>query len=370
MTRRSEDLHALAEKLQAFLLGTGWVEGRVSNGLRFFHPPQTLGIQGKFSVALPDDPARPGVSGMLQGTANTLQELYGYGSVGDMLDRAVTLNTETAPARLVSRFVDLSTRHGSMPLYALGEYLTQLEKSIYNSAKFKLGGSGSKVKAVAQQFTKECHFLQTREGSFVASVEVPSSTLRQGDLFGNDAVESAQVCSSMFSAIDFLNARVLNNEEPLDTDAALADAIALFDVELLDCLSKMLIAPSMQAIDFALEVGSSLRTSSTGNMTVEKVGRLKDYVAFIKKHFRDEDDVVVSGSIVELRSRDPAGNRNYILLVAKYHGDRTYISATLDNDQYQRAVDAHKRKLPVTLRGNATRLKTHVRITEIFEFTA
>jgi hypothetical protein len=370
MTRRADDLNALAEKLQAFLEGAGWMQGRSSNGMRFFHPPQALGIQGKFSVALPDDPARPGVSGLLQGTADTLQELYGYRSVGDMLDRAVILNVDGGPARLTSRFVDLSTRQGSMPLHALGEYLTQLEKSLYNSAKFKLGDGGGKVNAVAQQFTKECLFLQTRQGSFVASVEVPSSTLRQGDLFGNESVESAQVCSSMFSAIDFLNERVLNDDEPLDTDAALADAIALFDVELLDCLSKMLIAPSMQAIDFALEVGRSLRTSSTGTMTGEKVERLKDYVAFIKKHFRGEDDVVVSGSIVELRSRDPAGNRNYILLVAKYHGDRTYISATLDNDQYQRAVDAHRRKLPVTLRGNATRLKTHVRITEVLEFSA
>lgn len=172
----------------------------------------------------------------------------------------------------------------------------------------------------------------------------------------------------MFSAINFLTDRVLNDAERLDSDAALADAIALFDVELLDSLAKMIIAPSMRTIEFTLEVGTSLRTTSTGTITNEKADRLKEYVAFIKKHLRGEDDVAVTGSIVELRSRDPAGNKNHIMVVTKYHGDRTFISATLNNDQYQQAVDAHKKKRMVTLRGNAIRLKTHIRMVDITDF--
>jgi len=370
MSRRTDDIAVLAERLRAFLVDEGWVEGRQGSGLRFYVPPQSLGIEGKFSVALPDDPGRSGMGALLYGAADSLREIYGYSTVGGLLDRAAVLSTTASFARLVSRFVDLTTRAGAMPLYALGEYLSQLEKGLYNSAKFKLGGEDSKVKAAAQRFSKDCQFLQTQEGSFVASVEVPNSILRQGDLFGHEPVESIQVCSSMFSAIDFINGRVLNTAEKLDSDASLADAIALFDVELLDALAKMIIAPNMQMIDFALEIGTSLRTSSTGTMTGDKIDRLKGYVAFIKKHLRGEDDVEVTGSIVELRSRDPDGNRNYIMVVAKYQGDRTFISATLNNDQYQQAVDAHKKKRSVTLRGNATRLKTHVRMVEITGFAA
>jgi hypothetical protein len=61
MSHRSEDLSILAEKLQTFLTASGWVEGRQAKGLRFFYPPAALGIEGKYSIALPDDSSKPGV---------------------------------------------------------------------------------------------------------------------------------------------------------------------------------------------------------------------------------------------------------------------------------------------------------------------
>lgn len=368
MSHRDEDISKLASKLCAFLDAQGWLEKRHTNGLHFYSPPESLGIRGKYSVALPDDASRPGMDTLLYDVAESLQEIYGYSSIGALLEQAITLNVNASQVRFVSRFVDLTTRSGVIPLYALGEYLIQLEKGLYNSAKFKLGGDGSNEKAIAQRFAKECQFLQTREGSFVVSIEVPATILRQRDLFGHAAVESAQVCSSMFSALDFLNQQVLNDKEDLYSDEALADAMSLFDIELLDALAKMIIEPNMQMIDFTLEAGSSLRTSSTGNLTEEKVEKLKEYVAYIKKNFLRVDDVEVTGSIVELRSRDPEGNRNYIMVVTQYQGERTFVSAILDNDQYQKAVDAHKRKRSVTLRGSVTRLKTQIRMIEISEF--
>lgn len=369
MSRRADEITVLADKLRAFLDAEGWSEGRHANGLRFYFPPQSLGIQGKYSVALPDDSSRSGMGAFLQSTADALREIYGYQSVGSLLERAATLSTDASKVRFISRFVDLTTSAGAIPLFALGEYIAQLEKGLYNSVKFKLGGGGNTEKAIAQKFAKECQFLQTREGSFVARIDVPNTVLRQGDLFGHAPIESIQVCSSMFSALDFLNQRVLNESDQLYSDESLAEAISLFNVDLLDSLAKMIIAPSMQKIDFTLEVGSTLRMSSTGAITREKVQRLKEYVAFVKKHLLGEDGVELTGSIVELRSRDPDGNRNYIMVAAEYQGERSFVSATLNNDQYQKAVDAHKKKRSVTLKGNATRLKTQVRMVKVSEFS-
>lgn len=370
MSRRTQDQSILSEKLRTFLTTAGWTPARQARGLSFYLPPPDLGVQGNYSVALPDDPSRPGVGTLLHSAANSLLELYGYSQLGELLDNAAAVSTDTRPTRIVSRFVDAATRSGAMPLHALGEFLSQLEKGLYNSAKFKLGSDDSSTRAIASRFARECLFLQTQVGSFVASVEVPKTTLRQSDLFGHESIESSHVCSSLFSAMDFLNARVLNDTQPLDTDESLADAVALFDVELLEALSKMIVGPGMESIDFTLEVGNSIRTSTTGWITEEKATRLTDYVAFIKQHFRGEDHLVVTGTIVELRSRDPESNKNYIRVVADFHGDRTFVSALLSNEQYQRAVDAHRTKRPVTIHGNGTRLKTQIRISEITDFVA
>lgn len=367
MSRTIEDQAALSERLRTFLAESGWTERSQARGMRFYSPPENLGIQGKYSVALPADLSKSGAASLLRGAANALVDLYGYGKVGDLFESASD-GESAGPTRIVSRFVDASTASGAMSLHAISEFLGHLEKSLYNSAKFKLGGESSDIRAKASQFANECVFLQTQVGSFITSVEVPKTTLRQSGLFDQEAVNSTIICASLFSAIDFLNSRVLNDDQPLDTDESLADAVALFDVELLDATSKMIIGPKVEAIDFTFESGKSILTSQTGWITRQKSERLSDYVAFIRRHLRGEENMVVTGSIVELRSRDPESNKNYIRVVANFHGDRTFVSAALSNDQYQRAVDAHRNKRQVTLHGSGIRLKTQIRISRLTGF--
>jgi hypothetical protein len=244
-----------------------------------------------------------------------------------------------------------------------------MEAGLYRSAKFKLGEETKETKLIAQRFAKECLFLQTEQGSFVAKVEIPHSVLKQGDLFGAAPIVSTEVCSSFFSALQFLNENILDSDNAFDEERTLDDSLALFDVELLESLTKVLVEPDMNAIEFSLQVGTQVRTSSTGPLSEERKARLKDFLNFVREQLRGENDLDVSGQIVELRSRDPEGNKNYIRVVSDYHGDRTFISATLTNDQYQLALNAHRDKRRVRLRGNGTRLKTQIRLTEITEFT-
>lgn len=368
MKATPEDLSQLSDRLQDFLIEAGWMQGRQSRGLSFYSPPASLGIQGKYSVALPLDVSKAGMSALLHSAANSLVEIYGYSSLGDLLNRAASLSDLSRPARLVSRFVDDATRRGVMPLAALAAYVSSIEAGLYKSAKFKLGVETRETRLIAQRFARECLFLQTEPGSFIAKVEVPQSVLKQGDLFGGEALDSTEVCSSFFSAIQFLNEQILGDESSFDAPDTLANAISLFDVELLESLTKVLIGPEMNTIEFSLEVGTQVRTSSTGSLSEDRKARLKDFLDFIRDQLRGENDLDVSGSIVELRSRDPEGNRNYIRVSSVFHGDKTFVSATLTNEQYQRAVDAHRNKRPVRLRGNGTRLRTQIRMVEVSEF--
>lgn len=212
--------------------------------------------------------------------------------------------------------------------------------------------------------------MQTEVGSFVAKVEIPHTVLRQGDLFGGQPLVSTEICSALFSAIQFLNENILGDDGSFESPDTLENVIALFDVELLESLTKVMVGPEMESIDFSLEIGAQVRTSSTGWLSDERKTRLKDFLNFVREQLRGEDDIDVSGSIVELRSRDPEGNRNYIRVVSMFHGDRTFISAALSNEQYQRALDAHRNKRQVRIKGNGTRLKTQIRMTEVTDFSA
>lgn len=179
-----QDLSQLAVQLRKFLTDAGWTQGRQTRGLTFFYPPEALGIQDKYSIALPEGSVKPGVANLLHGAANSLVDIYGYGSLGDLLNRAASLSDRSLPTRLVTRFVDETIRRGVIPLASLASYTSNIEAGLYRSAKFKLGADTKESKLIAQRFVKDCLFLQTEQGSFIAKVEVPNTVLRQGDLFG------------------------------------------------------------------------------------------------------------------------------------------------------------------------------------------
>ena len=366
MSRPKQDFGDVTIELETFLIESGWVRGRETSSLRFFAPPDDLGIQGKYRIALPADPTRPGADALLVQAVNALRDLYGF-RVSKMHDRIAIVSGEKSPAIFSVRFMDECTSTGSIPLVAMAAFLSKMEKGLYNEAKFKLESDDSATRTMAQMFTKDCKFLQTREGSFVARVEVPHRVLRDADLF-NASIESAHVCSSMFSAIEFINQHVIQGDESFETDSLLQQAISLFNPELLESLAKVVLEPEVETIEFTLGVGSQSRLSSTGKITEDRASRLSEYVDFIRDHFYGEKDLEIAGSIIELRSRDPDGSKNYIRVITEFHGDRTFVSATLDNEQYKRAVDAHQQKRRVTLRGNGIRLKTQIRLTQLTSF--
>lgn len=368
MNLRTTDVQRLAAQLFQLLVEDGWHQKSSARGLQFFAAPEKLGFKGSYTIALPLDPTRHGAADLVHDAASALLQIYGINEIGDLLDRAATLTASSAPARLVSRFVDRKTSTGAMPLKALAAYVTNMQLGIYRSAKFKLGPDFRKSELAARQFADECMFLQTTEGSFVATVEIPSIVLKQADLFDGSAVESVEVCSALFSAIQFLNDSILKGEGDFEEPKMLEEVIALFDVELLESLQQVISAPEMDMIEFSLQVGSRIRVTSTGCMSLEARNRLSDFVRFVRERLIGEDDIDVAGAIIELRSRDPEGNRNHIRVAADHYGDRLVFSATLNNEQYQQAVEAHRRKHSVRLVGSGVRLKTSIRITKLTFF--
>lgn len=368
MKRQTSDSIALAERLRTFMLDAGWTQIRQARGLIFYSPPESLGIKGKYTIAIPEDAERQSVSSLIHDAADSLVQIYGYGQIGDLLNRAASLSDLDRSTRIVSRFFDDSTRSGAIPLTSLAAYASGMEHTLYRSAKYRLGAESGAADLAARQFAKDCLFLQTSVGSFIAKVEIPPTVLRQPDLFGAPSLDSTEVTSSLFSAIQFINEVILGSEAAFDDDDTLYNAIALFDVELLSAIADVIVSPEMSVIEFTFELGNRVRMTSTGWLSTEKRNRLKAFVAFITEQLRGEDKIDISGTIIELRSRDPDGDRNHIRVAADFYGDRTFFTATLTNAQYQIAVDAHRNKRSVRITGRGTRLRTQVRITEIKSF--
>lgn len=368
MSRIRRDFSQELMDVRTFLLEAGWSHENTGGKFDYYTPPQELGIAERYRIALPLDPDRPGTDVLVNQALAALQQLYGF-RFTDLLGRVASKAEVLGAARLNIRFVDPETASGAIPLVALRVFLDQIQKGFYRGAKFKIDGSShGPQNTAAEAFVQESKFLQTCEGSFIARVEVPFTLLVQADLFGREQITSHDVCAHIISGIEFINDRVLNGNDDLESDQALGEAITLFDPELLEVFSKMLVGPEAEMIEMAMQIGEQNRQSSTGRITDEKRKRLGGFVRYFKEHFYNEDAIDILGQVVELRSRDPEGNKNHIRVVADFFGDRSYFSIPLTNDQYQLAVDAHRNKLSVRVRGSGTRLKTQVRLNAVREF--
>ena len=368
MKRIKQNYDVEVSEIRNFLIDSGWALSRQTSNLSFYSPPEDLRIKGGYTLALPNDDSLSGVDAFMVQAVAALEDIYGI-RFYRVKDKLASKSELEGAAQFNVRFLDEQTTDGSMSLGSLKTFLEQMQKGLYEGAKFKLDGSAhGPSNSMAAKFVKDCRFLQTKEGSFIARIEVPFGWLHQGDLFWSEAISSHEVCSSIQSSIQFITERILKSDEAFGSDTALSEAISLFDPELLETLAKMLIGPEIEQLEIVMEIGNQRRVSTTGIIDSARKSRLLSYVDFIKNHFYGEDGIDVSGSIVELRSRDPHGNRNHIRIMADYFGDKTYISATLTNEQYVLAVDAHRNKWNVRIRGGGIRLKTQIRLDTVVSF--
>jgi hypothetical protein len=107
---------------------------------------------------------------------------------------------------------------------------------------------------------------------------------------------------------------------------------------------------------------------SLGMLTEERRSVLAAYVRFVRSALAETVPIDATGRIVELRSRNPEGNKNYIAIEIDFEGAPTFLAATVDNARYGVAVRAHRAGHPVRVVGDARKMKRQLKMTSIESF--
>lgn len=366
MTPISQISSHLFSSVEAFLREAGWAEVKVGRSAKFFSPPRDLGLDTKFAIAIPLRESVSVSSNLLYETVRVLQEIYGK-PLNELLHEA-EIPDSTSPWLLKARLLGDSIGSGTISLTKLDGYISQLTKSLFEVAKFKLGGEDKLQKLQARNFVEKCQFMPTEAGSFITAIEIPHEEIRPSDLI-SPSLTSQEIASNWFSAVDFLNTSVLRgSEDYFMSDSAVGDAIRFLNVPLAESLSKLIGGTAVSQFEFELKTQTGRRSSSTGNLDQNAHQRLDGFVKFFRDSLINESNLSVEGKIFELRSRDPEGNRNHVAIRANIFGDLVVLSMTLNNQDYQTAIQAHRQGRSVRIVGDAVRLKTQTRITRLDSF--
>lgn len=348
-----------------FIGARGWRQTR--DGARFneFVPPRELQLPETFSITVPIEDDAIDLPEFVSHLTTLLADIYSI-SIEQLLPVI-----SVADAVMSMTIKDLYTEDGSIELARFESLLLELKNLIVHTTAFVADEDivVDHVSPEAITFVNNCRFLQTSRGSFVASVQLPADEIiRNTSLFDKEPVLSSKVTERLTNVLAFVSNQVLSGDQNLFSEEHVRSHSQLINLTVLENVQGLFSHAGDTTLSFSFLAIDSSQTVTTGLLSDAKVEVLGEYVKYIRKLVTEELTINVEGKIVELRSRNPQGNRNHIVVQADYEQRPTFFAVTLSNELYRVAVQAHRSSRRVRLMGRARRLKTQIKISELDSF--
>ncbi len=266
------------------------------------------------------------------------------------------------------RFVDEETARGSLSLRHFEGFLEKFKKALLDIAS----ATALKTPFVeeyaleAETYLNHCKYLQTEHGSFVTNIQLPSELiLRQPSLFDQSPMLAEEINQKLFEYLQFTVESVLENDERIYSDDFVEQRQNFLSVQIFEDIDGIIRKANSRNIYFSFIGKTYSKEVKAENLTEEKYAYLSEFIRFLKQEVEENIALDVIGKIVELRSRNPNSDRNYILVSTQFEEQAIFLAMHLDNVDYQRAIQAHRNNREINVRGRAKRMKTQYKITSL-----
>lgn len=353
------------QHLIQFIGSRGWNGSREGVKFNEYVPPPELGLPEAFSITVPRFSDAEDLPKVVSNLATLVADIYSY-----PVEQLLPVISEADTVMSVS-IKDEQTVDGSIELDRFEGMLQELKELMLDTAAFVAAESAlvDQVPVEAFTYVKSCRFLQTSRGSFVTSVQLPTNTvLRSASLFDKGPLLSSTVSERISGVLEFVVEHVLEAEEQLYTEQHFREHSQLINLSVLEDIQHLFFRAGNSTLSFSFLALRNSTIVTPGYLSNERQEALAKYVKFVRQLVTEDLPVAVEGKIVELRSRNPQGDTNYVLILAEYELKPTYFAVTLNNELYGVAVQAHRGSRRVRLVGRARRLKTQIKITELDSF--
>jgi hypothetical protein len=291
------------------------------------------------------------------------------GQVHEMPAAEVLTLLRSSDAVMSIHVTDRMATAGTMPLPKFEALVTRLRRLLFDAAAFVLTDSPvlEGAQPSASYYVSECRFLQTRPGSYVASVQLPSRQLLEPSLpEALKVIESDTVADTLESFLRFALQDVLGDR------ALRADQENPFPIPSIDLfrdLAEILTKTGADRLEFTFARTSGDNRLSTDILYPWRLRRLREYIKLLKAEFQPELEIVAEGRIVELRSREMRAERNHVVLEGTVNGLPALAMAALNMDHYFSAIGTHREAKRVRIVGLGRRRKGNFAIRKVSSFS-
>lgn len=272
------------------------------------------------------------------------------------------------------RIADQNTTDGSISFKRFEILLEKIMGLLISTASFVISKDPLFAKSLSEseQYLNHCTFLQTEKGSFISKINLPTKeSLVEQTLFGDDTIYARDINQRIKMIISYLNNEIFSgNDLVIDYEYIQANR-DLINLKLLKQFEELYSKVEIKDIEFSFDSVVSSEKFFVNDMNQQKLDRLDSFIKHVDEILNAEVNMVVTGRIIALRSRNPDGTTNSVKVIGTTEQLLPVtISANLSSEDYKRALGFHSEKAQVMLIGLAKKEKKEYRYLRVDSFEA
>jgi hypothetical protein len=354
----------LADRIIQFLEAKGWLLTGQAGFFFIYRPPEDLGLPDDFVLHIPTTDQIGGFKRYYNNLLNVFSDFYNMKE--EDLDNLIG-QSETI---LRVRIHDDETLQGRINFVRFEGFIERLKAIITDTASFVIDKdlNSIRVPVEAQRYLNKCHFLQTEKGSYVTKIQLPKKeTIRDATLFA-PPILAEEINEKLLEVLDYVNTQIFQGDVGQVSDDYIIENSDKLNIKLLRDIEAFYDKSEIKNIDFSLQTVNETKTVTSENISKAQINRLNIFIETVASRSFEEKVVTVRGKIDLLKSRDPDGGRNSITMQGTLEDLPVVARANLTSEIYKEAIEAHKVKEYVEIRGLAKVSRTRVQFKEIENF--
>ena len=352
--------------LLSFLLNRGWKFEKQNERFIYLKAPALFSFPSNYIFILPYNKKTVDFERFLSNSIKIIAEIYEI-SVDDLI-KIIESESEVFSLRII----DENTKDGSISFGRFETLLEKIKNILLSTASFVISKDPLFTRNLdeAEKYLNHCSFLQTEKGSFISKINLPTKEkLVEQTLFGYDGIYAKDINQRIKSIITYLNNEIFSGINISIDYQYIKQNSKFINIKLLKQFEELYSKVKIKNLEFTFDSIESSERIIVNNMNNEKLRRLDSFIQRIDEILNAETNLIVTGKIIALRSKNPDGTTNSIK-VSGITKDRlpVTVSANLSSDDYKYAIELHKEKKQVKLTGLAKKEKTLYKFIRIDKF--
>lgn len=324
-------------------------------------------------VLLPREPTFSDYTRRLQEAVHDIAQAFGW-RIAELAEQVAAIHADLFFVR-----VDQSSADGTIPFHQAANLLDGIEQMVrsaaltaYNPAS---GGRGGRVPTVVKDFMNDdLRMGHTKKGSFIITVAArletsAADTSAPATDIGSKASFTRQVMTQLAQSVEATRKFTQRGDDFVDLEQALQIGMRL---PLVRALHDMGDGDGVRALDMSFEwAASEPQLEGVPERVVLQRETIDLLPAVEKRLLRrfEPATITVVGPVTELkRSNAESGETDdthgEIVVRGDVNGRLSRITVPLSGDDYDWAIQAHRRRLPFTVSGELGRKGNSWRLDE------